>query len=421
MNGPGRWVRLALAGSLLAGLGLSSAACTKETAPTIHILGPWSGDEEESFEKVLDLFRSEYHISVDYQGTTSRRETLFAQVQAGSPPDIAILPSLGELTEYAYDGELVPLPRELRERSAAPWSPGLRIDGRTDTYWTPVKVDLKSIVWHYPKRPAGKGPWCLGMGSGGTSGWPGSDWIEDILLQQSGPHVYEVWATGALSWQAPAVRRAWETWGRIITAGGSGQADAALSNYFEANDRKGLLKPPAAGGCAREHQGSFIRRLYGPEVRFTPTADAVAELANDRGAYEVAGDMAAMFRDSAGARELLTFLTGKDARTAWPDKTGERNRPFFPASAGTYLEEWGNQAVGRTLRGATQLCVDASDAMPPNLVGAFHRAVLEYLDYLDDPRDRASPLGGLLEQLELERERRHERAAPHVPSVCAAL
>ncbi|MDJ0460670.1 hypothetical protein [Streptomyces sp. H27-C3] len=419
MTGPGRCLRLALAASLLAGLGLSSAACTKGSAPTINVLGPWTGDEEASFKKVLDRFETKESIEVDYRGTTSRRETLLAQVQADSPPDIAILPSLGELTEYAYDGELVPLPKELRERSPAPWSPGLRVDGRTNTYWTPVKIDLKSVVWHYPERPAGKGAWCLGMGSGATSGWPGSDWIEDILLQQSGPSVYEDWATGALSWQDPEVRRAWKTWGRIITAGGRGQAAAALANNFEAKDDKGLLKPPPAAGCTREHQGSFIRRLYGPEVRFVSTADAVGELANDNGAYEVAGDMAAMFRDSAGARLLLTFLTGEEGRTAWSEKVDERNRPFFPVSAGIYHEDWGNRAVDRTLRGATRLCVDASDAMPPNLVGAFHRAVLEYLEYLNAPGGRASPLGSLLEQLELERGRQHKSATPYVPSVCA--
>ncbi|HET6858055.1 MAG TPA: extracellular solute-binding protein [Streptomyces sp.] len=418
MKSPARCVRVALAAALLAGLALSSAACAKEEPPPVSVLGPWTGDEEESFEKVLALFESEYDIKVDYEGTISRRETLLAQVQADSPPDIAILPSLGELAEYAHEGELVPLPEAVRERSPAPWSPELAVDDRTHTYWTPVKIDLKSVVWHYPQRPATKGDWCLGMGSDATSGWPGSDWIEDILLQQAGPGVYEDWATGALSWQHEDVRTAWETWGRIVTAGGRSQAREALANDFEAEDGRGLLKPPPAAGCTREHQGSFIRRLYGSKVRFAATADAVPELANDNRAFEVSGDMAAMFRDSPEARKLLTFLTGKAARTAWVAGVKERNRPFFPVSAGTYGEAWGNRSVDRALRGATRLCVDASDAMPPNLVEAFHRAVLEYLDYLGSPKGRKSPLDSLLEQLELERGRQHKSGAPYVPSVC---
>ncbi|MEN8649190.1 hypothetical protein ABCR94_00705 [Streptomyces sp. 21So2-11] len=429
MKSPAQYVRLALAVSLLAGLALSSAACSKEDAPAVIVLGPWTGDEGKSFKAVLKLFRDKHRIGFIYEGTTSVRETLLAQVQDDSPPDIAILPSLGELTKYAHDGELVPLPKAVRERSPAPWSPELSVDGRTNTYWTPVKIDLKSVVWHYPDRPATKGDWCLGMGSGATSGWPGSDWIEDILLQQAGPRVYENWATGALSWQDDHVRSAWKTWGRIVTAGSHDQAKDALANNFKATDDKGLLKPPPAAGCTREHQGSFIRGLYGPEVRFVTTTDAVRELANDRRAYEVAGDMAAMFRDSAEARKLLTFLTDKEARTAWAsDADGDgddngngdkRNRPFFPVSVGKYSEEWGNRSVDRTLRSATQLCVDASDAMPPNLVGAFHRAVLDYLGYLSAPEDRDSPLESLLKLLEDERGRQHKSATPQVPSVCA--
>ncbi|WP_093800412.1 extracellular solute-binding protein [Streptomyces sp. Wb2n-11] len=409
-------LRLLLASCLLAGLALVSAACAEEPRPAVSVLGPWTGDEEESFEAVLDRFRKKYGIEVDYQGTTSLRETLLAQVQAGSPPDIAVLNSLGELTEYAHDGELVPLPDEVRERSPQPWAPELTVDHRKNTYWTPVKVDLKSVVWHYPDRSARRGDWCLGMGSGATSGWPGSDWIEDILLQRSGPAVYEQWATGELPWRSPEVRGAWKTWGRLIAPGGSdAQAAAALANDFQGNDGKGLLTADGRG-CAREHQGSFIRRLYGKDVAFVPTTEAVPELANDRNAYEVAGDMAALFRDTEGSRSLITFLTGDAARATWARAVPERNRPFFPVSVGAYGDAWANRAVDETLTGAKRLCTDASDVMPPELRGVFHRAVLEFLAA---PADH-DLLEGLLEQLDDETERHHAQNTPWVPSVCAA-
>ncbi|WP_274559630.1 extracellular solute-binding protein [Streptomyces spiramyceticus] len=405
-------VRTVVALCLLAGLALSASGCAEEPKPSVSVLGPWTGDEEESFEKVLNEFRKT-GVDVDYEGTTSLRETLVAQVQAGSPPDIAVLNSVGELTEYAHDGELIPLPDAIRERSPAPWAPELTVGGRKNTYWTPVKVDLKSVVWHYTDRSAGKGAWCLGMGSGATSGWPGTDWIEDILLQRSGPAVYEQWATGELSWESEEVRDAWETWGRIITAEGGRAGAAALRNGFEGNDGKGLLK--RKGECVREHQGSFARRLYDQDVRFTPSAKAVGGLANERGAYEVSGDMAAMFRDSGSARELLTFLTGDAARETWAGMD-ERSRPFFPVSVGPYGDAWANRAVDRALTGARRLCLDASDVMPTGVRGAFYRAVLEFLTAPGDEE----LLTGLLDQLEHEATRQRERGAGHVPSVCAA-
>ncbi|MGR8010011.1 extracellular solute-binding protein [Streptomyces hypolithicus] len=419
--------RVLLCVALLAAIALTSTACAEEPRPAVSVLGPWTGDEEESFETVLAQFTGEYGIEVDYQGTTSLRETLLAQVQAGSPPDIAVLNSLGDLTEYAHDGVLAPLPENVRERSPQPWAPELTVDGRKNTYWTPVKIDLKSVVWHYPDNSARKGAWCLGMGSGATSGWPGSDWIEDILLQKSGPALYEQWATGELPWNSREVRTAWETWGRLLTSGGPAQTSAALGNGFEGRDGKGLMargdggagagsEEAGDGGCVREHQGSFIRRLYGNDVTFTASASAVAGLANNRGAYEVAGDMAALFRDTAGARSLLTFLTGEQARGTWARAVPERNLPFFPASVGSYGDAWANRSVDEALTRARRLCVDASDVMPAGLRGAFYRSVLEFLAA---PGDGAL-LTGLLRQLDDETQRLRARGTPRVPSVCGA-
>lgn len=411
MNRPLRPLRSLVALCLFAGLALTSAACAEPPPPVVSVLGPWTGDEEESFKTVLDRFEKKYGVTYDYQGTTSLRETLSAQVQAGSPPDIAILNSLGELTEYAHGGVLKPLPENVRERSPEPWAPELTVQGRKNTYWTPVKVDLKSVVWHYPGRAPQRGDWCVGVGSEATTGWPGSDWIEDILLQRSGPAVYEEWATGRRPWKSGEVREAWKTWGRLIGS----RADAAFGNDFDGNDGKGLLKR-SGDGCRREHQGSFIRRLYGEDITYVPTTEAVAELDNDRGAYEVAGDMAALFSDSQGARTLLTFLTGDQARATWARAVPERNRPFFPVSAGTYGDAWANRSVNETLTGAQRLCADASDAMPPGIRGAFYRAVLEFLAA---PADEEL-LDGLLQQLDDETRRQHELGPPRIPSVCAA-
>ncbi|GGX40344.1 extracellular solute-binding protein [Streptomyces chryseus] len=416
MKRPARPPRLLLSLCLLAGLALSCAACAEEPPPVVSVLGPWTGDEEKSFETVLDQFEKKYGIRYDYQGTTSLRETLLAQVEAGSPPDIAVLNSLGELTEYAHQGVLVPLPENVRERSPEPWAPELTVKGRKNAYWTPIKVDLKSVVWHYPGRAPQKGDWCVGVGSGATSGWPGSDWIEDILLQKWGPDVYELWATGELPWDSDEVRTAWETWGRLMAPGGDrSQADAALGNNFNGNDGKGLLKR-SGDGCRREHQGSFVRRLYDEDITYVPTTRAVAELRNERGAYEVAGDMAALFDDTSGARALITFLTGDEARATWARAVPESNRPFFPVSVGSYGETWANRAVHDTLTGAKRLCADASDVMPPGVRGAFYRAVLEFLAAPEDKK----LLKGLLAQLEDERLRHVELGTPRVPSVCAA-
>ena len=76
-------------------------------------------------------------------------------------------------------------------------------------YGVPTNINLKSMVW-YPKEGSTKGytvpktwdelialsdkikadgstPWCIGFGSEGATGWPATDWMEDIMLRTAGP------------------------------------------------------------------------------------------------------------------------------------------------------------------------------------------------------------------------------------------
>ncbi|HKZ91233.1 MAG TPA: hypothetical protein VJZ50_03775 [Candidatus Limnocylindrales bacterium] len=40
---------------------------------------------------------------------------------------------------------------------------------------------------HQAMSTEGVRAWCMGLGSDASSGWPGTDWIEDFVLRQSGP------------------------------------------------------------------------------------------------------------------------------------------------------------------------------------------------------------------------------------------
>jgi alpha-glucoside transport system substrate-binding protein len=37
----------------------------------------------------------------------------------------------------------------------------------------------------------GETPWCIGLGSGAATGWPATDWVEDIMLRTQTPDVYD--------------------------------------------------------------------------------------------------------------------------------------------------------------------------------------------------------------------------------------
>lgn len=373
----------------------------------VTVLASWTGDEEARFKEVLERFREKTHIEVTYQGTTSLRDVLLSRVNSGTAPDIAILPSLGEAAEYIHDGKLRPLGKVL-EKTLGPyaayeplWTP--RPDG--PVYAVPVKVALKSIVWHDEARTgdlaalAAQGAqWCAGMGGDATSGWPGTDWVEDILLQRSGKDAYTAWARGELPWSSEKVREAWRLLGERL---GAGPAREALRQEYTWGP---FPRPPAKGeaaapACALQHQGSFIRTTYpkGAGATFTPSRQLLPGADRHATAREVSADFATLFRQSGAAERLMEFLTGDEAMRAWsrpPRGPGggpvatpgeDPMRPFFLTYREDLPKDSVNARVDEELHARAPLCLDASDVMPPRMRSAFQHGVLDYLSSPDPP------------------------------------
>ncbi|WP_367320227.1 alpha-glucoside ABC transporter substrate-binding protein [Streptomyces sp. HUAS ZL42] len=386
--------------------------CASDTTDPLVVLGPWTGAEGEAFEAALGRLDDGTGRTYTYEGTRSLRETLVSQLEAGDPPDVAILNSIGELTEYARRDELRPLAEETAERAYPPWAPTLLVDGRRRTYWVPLKVDLKSLVWSKRGTSDDDPKWCVGLASQATSGWPGTDWIEDILLHQAGPALYTEWATSRLSWRDPAVRRAWTTWARLLGTRSAASIERSLTTSYEGASGpdgrpRGLLDSPGFG-CTHEHQSAFIRYVYaGDDIRVEPSARFLDGPAAYRDSYEVAGDMAAVFSDDPAAQELVERLSSPAGRERWRAEADAAVRPLFPSTTGPAPVNPVERKIDTLLdSGARTLCFDASDVMSPELRDAFHRAVLEFFR---NPAERH--LASLLQQLDTVRVQVAEESA----------
>jgi alpha-glucoside transport system substrate-binding protein len=249
----------------------------------VVVLSSWSGDERDAFENhVLAEFTEQTGVKVVFrQATRALDQELQKDLETGTQPNIAILPSPGQLETFAAQGALQSLDGTLR--GIGDFGPlwrsieaGIQPSGsRPHRYALPVVVSLKSAVWYNPEAmrrllgqtwqppttwaqledltaaiaAKGESPWCMGVESTPVSGWPGTDWIEDLLLHQAGQDVYEQWANGSLSWQSsPELARALATWGVLVSRDGnlSGGTETALLTNFAAAGKPLFTAKPAA-------------------------------------------------------------------------------------------------------------------------------------------------------------------------------
>lgn len=379
----------------------ASGACAAGDRAAVTVLASWTGGEAAAFRQVLDRFTDTTGIRVDLQGTRALNQVLTAEVQKGTPPDIAVLPSLGDLASYVRRSAARPLDDVIGtagEQSHSPqWQRLEQMDGAR--YSVAVKTSLKSLIWYAPGKIPGlsggtpptwdglvqlserlstgdAAAWCMGMGSTPVSGWPGTDWIEDLVLHRAGTTAYQRWAAGKTAWTAPEIRRAWEDWGRIALRPGAVRGGAAGLLFTDFGDagRAMHADPP---GCLLHHQASFVVG-DAAGLDFVPFPSAGAR------AWEVSADLAALFTDKPEARELMRFLATDEAQSIWPavsrGSVFSANRGVDPAIYGDAV----SRRIAQTLTGDATLCFDASDLMPSAMTNAFYRAVLEYLQSPDE-------------------------------------
>ncbi|MFJ3303726.1 ABC transporter substrate-binding protein [Streptomyces sp. NPDC086549] len=356
--------------------------------PTVTLLANWTGHDAETFRRaVLDPFEEKYGIHVSYQGSSAESQVLSADVQAGTPPDVVVLTGPGELAAYARQGRLAKLNGLIPEKDfSESWA--IPFDREKHVYWFPLKADLKSIVWHPEGMTGGQiqeaarqpGQWCLGMGSGATSGWPGTDWIEDILLQQTDWKTYQDWARGKILWDSKTVKDAWRKWGTMVGAGKNPDVvrRALRTDYRKASEL--VTKTPRQ--CSLEHQASFIRNSSDSwktvNGQYVPSSQLLGK--GGSGAWEVSGDLVALLHATPQAKKLIGYLASAKAQQAWSDKKSGFSVDTRVA-LDTYKPADGYRRSLATIlrdKGAVH-CFDASDAMPPTVRDAFAQATIDYL------------------------------------------
>ena len=133
---------------------------------TLTIFGPWRGDDEALVQSVLEYFRQATGADVKYSSSENYEQQIVIDTQAGSPPNIAILPQPGLLADLASKGLLVPLGDDAANFIKTNYGAGESWvalgtykdkDGTAKFFAFPYKADVKSLVWYSPENFEGRG------------------------------------------------------------------------------------------------------------------------------------------------------------------------------------------------------------------------------------------------------------------------
>ncbi len=389
---------------------------------SVSVLGAWGADEQASFLAMVKPFEDQTGVKVEYEGTRDLNAILTTRVQGGNPPELAGLPGPGQMAQFAKAGKLTDLgsildTSAMKDQYADDWLKLGSVDGKQ--YGIFIKSSVKGLIWYDPKqftsksytvpktfddmiklsekiRDSGAAPWCVGLESGAASGWPGTDWLEDIVLRQAGPEKYDAWYNGTLKWSSPEIKSAFQTWGKIVSDPKMvfGGKNAMLTTNFGDSGNPLFTSPPS---CYMHHQASFITDFFvkakpglKPVTDFTffPFPDIDSKYA---GSAEVAGDLFGMFKDTPQARALLKYLTTSEAQSIWVKRGGALSANK-KVNAADYPDDIARESA-KIITSAKTVRFDASDLMPEAMNNAFWKAIL---DYVGDP----SKLDGILANLD---------------------
>ncbi|MEO0542184.1 MAG: ABC transporter substrate-binding protein [Pseudomonadota bacterium] len=388
-----------------------------ESAPdlsgqAVTVSGPWLQPEDEVFRSVLAYFIAATGAEAVYTGSDSFEQQIVIDAEAGSAPNIAVFPQPGLAADMASRGLLSPMPEGMGEWVAANYGAGeswvdlgtfADASGDDQLFGFFYNVNVKSLVWYVPENfedagyevpetmedlvalteqiaADGETPWCIGLGSGAATGWPATDWVEDIMLRTQPADVYDAWTTNDIPFNDERVVAAIEQFGYFARNDDfvSGGAGAVATTDFRDSPKGMFASPPQ---CYMHRQASFVPAFFPEGIEFGEDVDffyfpsfAGKDLGNP---VLGGGTLMSITEASDAADELMKFLQLPLAHEVFGAQSGFLT-PLKSVNPDTYLND-ALRGQAEILVNATTFRFDGSDLMPGGVgAGSFWTGMVDY-------------------------------------------
>jgi alpha-glucoside transport system substrate-binding protein len=388
---------------------------------TYETYGTFDGAEVSVYSTITDLegerlenswvdFEECTGIDVVYEGSNEFETQIGVRAQAGNPPDVAIIPQPGLLAAHARAGYLKPAPAEVEALVDENWSEDWKGYGTVDGtfYAAPMLASVKGYVWYVPSTFEEKGwevpqtwdemmtlsqtiadegtmkPWCAGFEAGEATGWPGTDWVEDAVLRQAGPEVYDQWISHEIPFNDPQIADAFNAVGDIVknpdyVNGGFGDVRSILSTTVEEGGQ-----PVLDGNCAMHHQATFQAANWPEGTTVAEDGDVWAFITPGEeagaGAITGGGEFVAAYADREEVSAFQQYMASAEFANSRVQQGAaiSANKGLDPSLAQNPLDR---QSIELLQDENTVFRFDASDLMP-GAVGAnsFWSGIVEWIN-----------------------------------------
>ena len=354
-------------------------------------------------------------INVNVQRVDNINQLILTRIQAGDPPDIAVIPQPGVIKQIVDRGEGVELTDDIVPADAiADMTSGTLEAGQIDgtQYGLMISMNVKSLVFYNKQawdkagykapetlddlaalteqiKSDGGTPWCFGIESGTATGWPATDWFEDLIMRYGGADVYNQWIANEVKFDSDVVRQAADFFETNVLAEDSvpgGRGSISSVAFGDAEDTMWDDDP----GCWMLKQGNFIVSAdFMPQdvvdnvdervgVFGFPPAEAGGENPVLGG-----GDLATLLQDNEDSRAIMKILADVDLGTeAAPSSSFISPHTEFDTSL--YPSELTRQIADVAYQ-ADPFLFDGSDQMPGEVgAGSFWKEMTAWISEQQD-------------------------------------
>jgi alpha-glucoside transport system substrate-binding protein len=356
----------------------------------------------------------EQGINLKWERVDDINKVLLPAIQSGSAPEIAIVPQPGVVKTIVETGEARSLDGVMDAANTDSLLPGLLDAGTVDgeQYAQVVSMNVKSLVFYnkvawekagYPIpanleeldalvdqiKADGGTPWCIGIESGGATGWPATDWFEDLIMRVGSPEEYTQWVNHEIPFDSDLVREAAAKFEEYMFTPGNvpGGRKSIPSTAF--GDAGKPLFNKDGPGCWMLKQGSFI---VSPDFLGEAANDADANVgvfgfppATTGGDNPVlgGGDLAVLLSDADAAKDVMNIIGSAEAGVeAAPSSSFLSPHSGFDASL--YPSDTA-RSFSDVATGASVILFDGSDAMPGEVgAGTFWSQITAWVSDSQD-------------------------------------